>query len=341
MTSSSRSDRNPGTALARLRFGLVAALALTASRSEASEGRELLVAAEAAEAAAEPRRAYELYRKFEDQHHGERLARRARARTAWLEARSEGEFGPLSELIAMRTQASASPEPAALRAFAARVATFPSGRVRREAYELLGDTWLTRLDSPTEALAYYLAWSQEPGINEAERQLAASGIALCRARIGKWGAALGDLERLGLTDRSEARYLRAERVKRIASGLGIAALVIHGLQLLVEFVRRRARPSWRATIGQVEVTLAALTLGLPILFVERFDSQLVRPFAPAIAAMALALALNWLAAGLLPPDARHRRLAAGGAVSVLAAGLVASTHTGMLTELLMAAWEPR
>jgi hypothetical protein len=308
----------------------------------ATDGPELLAEAEAAELHAEPARALELYRRFEASHRGERLARRAEARSAWLEARREGDFGPLAELLAMRARVSVEPRPDDLRGFAAKVARFPEGRVRRESYELLGDTWLSRLDAPSEALVSYLAWSRERGIDEAERQLAAAGIALARARLGDAGEALGELERSGLRERSESRYLRAERVRAAAVSASRVVLFAYALTLIKTLVGSRRRLVWRPRVSGVELGLAVFTLGLPVAFVERFDSQLVHTFAPVMAAMAAVLASTWLVASLASPtDAERKPLAASSAVGVIAAGLLACAQSGMLTELLMAAWEPR
>ncbi|MBM4357830.1 MAG: hypothetical protein FJ096_06945 [Deltaproteobacteria bacterium] len=324
--------------------GLVFCGALEADpgRASGADRPATLAEAEAAEARAEPAQALELYRQFAAAHQGERLARRADARIAWLDARREGGFAPLRALLAMRARASDQPSAAELRAFAVEVARFPEGRVRRESYELLGDTWLARLDAPAEALECYVAWSREPGIDEAERQLAESGAALARARLGQTGEALQRLERSGLRQRSEGRFLRAERIRRLAVAASLVAIAAHALILVNSLIAHRRQLAWRTSVGRVEVGLATFTLGLPILFVERFDSQLVHAFAPAMVAMAAALLVTWIAACFLAPAPRERRrLALGSAASVIAAGLLACAHSGMLTELLMAAWEPR
>lgn len=318
---------------------LIGALALV-DVAHAEGAADELLAAEAAEARGEPGDALERYRRLLAEHPSDRLGRRAEARIAWLEAHGEGGFTPLVELTRLQRADWSKVDDDRLRAFAAKVATFPAGRVRRAAWHLLGDRWLDR-GRAAEALAAYRAWLAEPDLDEAERQLAASGEALALGRLGSGGEALERLADAGLHGRAEARYLRAERLGR---GLEVAALaVLVGYAGLLVMAMRRTRSGLhlRPTIGRAELSLAAFALALPVAFVRRYDPQLVRTFWPSMAAAAVVLGVSWLGAGALEPSHRERqRLAWASGLAVLAASLVAARHSGMLTELLVAAWEP-
>ncbi|MBM4376928.1 MAG: hypothetical protein FJ095_17740 [Deltaproteobacteria bacterium] len=298
-----------------------------------------LALAQAAEQRLEPAQALELYRRYLAAHDGRRLARRAEARIAWLEARDEGGFGPLTELERLRRVDHASLPQDALREFAAKVARFPTGRVRRESYHLLADRWLARGEA-AEALAAYAAWLGEPGLDEGERQLAASGAALARARLGH-ADALSKLDDAGLGTRAEGRYLRAERVGRALSLVSWTALAAFAFLAAMSGWRHRRALRFRAAVGRGEVALAAFALGVPVALVRRYDEHLVSQFSPSMLASAGALGLAWFAASVLsPPPKERRRLALASAAAIVAASVLACRHSGMLTDVLMAAWEP-
>ena len=318
------------------------ALVLHAATSFASEPLdETLAAASRAEDRAEPKVALELYHRAAAEHEGERLVRRAKARIDWLEARAEGDHGPLAEWLRVRSQGTATLSEEDLSVFAARVRAFPSGLVRREATQFIADAWLTHFERPSEALDAYERWSREPGIDDAERQLSAAGAALARGRLGNGEEALRELHRSGLDGRAEARFLRAERIGTIGSAVSLACLAAYAVALASLLVRVR-RPFRRRDDLLAYGLVGIFTLGLPIVFVHRYDPQLVHAFAPTMGAAALVVTATWLVAQATEPSRLlARRLKWASAAAVVAAVFLATTRSGMLTELLMAAWEPR
>jgi tetratricopeptide (TPR) repeat protein len=81
-----------------------------------------------------------------------RWSLRASDRADWLRARSEGEFGPLARLEAVRRDASAASDPAAIDALAHDLESFPPGQVRVEARMLVAEAWLGRMHRPEDAI---------------------------------------------------------------------------------------------------------------------------------------------------------------------------------------------
>lgn len=339
--STSSSSRSDVKRLAVAVIACAAAFGVPEARADADLDEQLSQAA-TLESVGDPAGALSVYRRVAMEHSGERLVRRAQARIEWLEARNEGSFAPLADLTRERSRQSAAPDSAALAAFAMRTAQFPEGRVRREAWQLIADTSLHRFDEAAEALHAYETWLREPGIDRAERELAQSGAALARTRLGDTGQALASLDDAGLRDRAEARFLRASRVGAIGSRFAWAIIGAHlGLLAWTGLRQRRGIRPVRA-LGTVEALLGVTTLGLPALLVRRYDPQLVVRFDPVMTASAAALAFAWMASSWIQPSPTWRRATAiTSALSVVAAAWLASVHSGMLTELLMAAWEPR
>lgn len=323
-------------------FTMGACLGLLNGSSRAAEPiTATLDSAAEAEDRAEPKAALELYHRAAEDYPTDRLARRARARIAWLEARREGNLVPLAAWLRMRSRSRTALTEEDLATFTVDSLEFPPGLVRREAAQFIADTWLSHFERPREAAAAYARWSQEPGLDDAERQLAESGLALARSRLGDPGAALERLRRNGLGGRAEARFLRAERVAKWGGAISIAVLVSYAAALGMLLLR--ARRAFRfPENSRLLLGIAAFTLGLPIVFVALYDAQFVRAFAPTMGALALVLLVNWLVAEATEPSpstAARLRWASVGAV--VSAAFLATSHTGMLTEFLMAAWEPR
>jgi len=301
---------------------------------------ETLAAAARAEAEAEPARALELYRLAVFEHPGDRLLRRARARIDWLEARSEGGFVALRELT--RAHARVEPSPQDLTAFEAKVPSFPPGLVRREAWHYLAETWLGRMNEPARALAAYEAWLREPDLDDADRQLAHAGLSLARARLGHTTEALDGLAHAGLDRRAEGRFLRAERIAKAGTIVSLSVLVGYAMLLARTFARARRTFRWSAVARRDEALVAGVTLGTPTALVGAYDPQLVHAFAPTMLAAGLVLAVTWFArAATTPNDFAARALRLASALAVFSASFLAAAEHGLVTELLMAAWEPR
>jgi len=186
-----------------MQLALLAVLAGTAGGEAA-----LLRDAAAAERAARPEEAADLYARAAAASPGTRLAASAERRLRWLEERAAAGWEPVRALLAARALPRASLDAAALWALEGTAAGLPPGLARRELRALVADAWLDVLDRPAEALAAYEDWAAEPGLRAGERHLAAAGAARARARAGDVEGGLAALAAAGLADRPEAAYLR-------------------------------------------------------------------------------------------------------------------------------------
>ena len=299
---------------------------------------ELLRRAQSAEKELRLAEAAALYRRALEAEPSSRLARRARARLSWLEARSEDDYGPLSELMGARKNA-AAPEPATVEAFEARVATFPQGLVRREALQLLAETYLHRLHDPSRALTAYRAWADSPDLPEGERQLATSGAALATAALGR-GDPGGDMSRAGLGYRAEAVFLRAERIGRIGSWIAYLTFAAFVAAALAKGGWRGWRGAGlRRALGPARLAVAGYTLGVPLAILWLYDHRLAPQLGWVVAACALVLlSASVLGSGLdeSPSSPRWRpRLAGLAALATLGAAFVASFHSRLLFDLML------
>jgi tetratricopeptide (TPR) repeat protein len=312
---------------------------LVAKSARADEQKLLLAAAAEAEARAEPTRALELYRQAEAVEPRARLARRARSRIEWLEERSAQQFVPLAALMRARIEFSVAPSADALAAFSQLARSFAPGHVRRESLELVAHSYL-RIERLSEALDAYLAWGAEPGASEAERQLAQSGAAIARAQLGHSARAIADLDRQGLGVRSEARYLRAESVAQIGSRVAKGMLGLFGIALALAVRHRRSRFDWRG--ARAFALLAAFALAPPLVMVSCYEPQLVHALLGPVAACGAVLVLASVAArSFCPPTRLRRALGATSALAVVSAAFLVAAKNGLVTELVMAALEPR
>jgi hypothetical protein len=317
---------------------LVAAVMSLAGAVLAQEQGELLAVAEQAESRLELGRALDFYARAEAADPRARLARRAQARREWLSQRSEGNFVPLATLMQARARVSASIRAEDLAALARDVRSFPSGIVRREALQLIADGYRERLDRPREALDAYLEWSREPGITEAERQLAVSGAALSRARLGQTDQAIASMAAAGLSRRAEASYLRASRTIAIGGRLAWAVLAFYLTVLAVALVRHRHSLVWRSP-SRMELLFAVYALCTPLWMIHVFDHQLLHACAPIVVACGAFLGASRGAACALADVTSTRErtlLGVTSAATAIAVSFLVAGKTGMLLELIMA-----
>lgn len=326
---------------------LAGCLALAPARAEAQApaAADALVRAQEAESAARPKDAVELYRQVVQADPSSRLAHKAEARLAWLEARGEGDYAPLAVLLRvqhLRREALTEDEVTRLDQ---QARAFPAGRVRSEALALVADAYLRRLDRPREALSAYRLWSEQPGINAAERELAESGVALSLARLGELGASLEGLSDAGLLGRPEAVYLRVQaltRVLRPAAWLCLALFV--GAAAALGAFSRSPGAALRLAFSPRRLALAAYVLAPPLLLVRLYELTELPRFAGVVGALAAALALvSFVGAGLRgrPLAPRTRRVVASlGGLATLAAGLLALDHFELLLSIGLAGLRP-
>ncbi len=322
-------------ALAVLLLGLAVApraLAQDHAIPHASTPAELLDAAREAETAGDYPRALVLYEMVTTQAPTSRQSRHAKKRRQYLAARSEGSFEPFRRLAAMRRQ---PPSRTTLDAFATEVPGFPEGINKREAWQLLGDTYLKQLHDPEAALRAYRAWQESADLPESERLLAVSGAALARAELEGAASSLEDMNRHDLGHRAEAITLRAKVVARVGvplawllliafAGLGLGLTRARGVQALGEVVS----PS--------RLAAAAWLLGVPLLLVFQYDHRLGPQFAWLVASLTAVVGFAAVVGAGHPAPHHRRALAAFAVVATVAAAFLAIEHSGMLLDLMLA-----
>lgn len=305
------------------------------SAAPADHQRELLAEAEAAERDAVPMRAASLYRSARDAAPTSRLARRASSRIAWLEARSDGDYGPLAELMEIQRGEITA---ARMEAFAARLETFPAGKVRRESRAQVASAWLRQLDQPTKALVAFEAWLAEPDLEIAERNIAVSGAVQARKRLGDAHGGLELLRREGFTAEPEMYHLRAAalgEVARPASWLAIVLALAFGLG--AGGWRGLSPAGVRLALSPARVVAAAYAVLPPAVIATAYDFTLY-PSAPVLAGVCtVALAFAAFAgAGLRLSGASSRvRLiaAAGTSLGALSAGYLVADRYALVEAL--------
>ncbi len=220
--------------------------------------------AEQAERALEPAQALALYRQALAVAPGSRLARRARARITWLEARSEGDDKPLVELMRIRALGPGELTPARLEAFEHEVEAFPPGRVRREARAVVAEAWLNRLHQPARAIPALERWLAEPGLDSAQWEIATSELALARADLGDLRGSIASLRAAGLGKRAETSYLELEELGRYARPLSVAFVAAFALLALALGFRGFRPAALRRALSLPRVALGAWALAVPL-----------------------------------------------------------------------------
>jgi hypothetical protein len=257
-------------------------------------------------------------------------AQRASARVAWLEARSEGDFGPLARLERVRRSPSLADDPEAVDALAREVRSFPPGKVRVEAQMFVAEAWLGRLRRPADALPLLRAVSDDPGADPLSSQLAERAIVDTLAGQGRLDEAAAEASsHAGRLDarfvkqaraRARRRALRRGAIAELAGFAGLAAIA------LLRARRRGALGEARAALrglAPVAVAFAAYVAAAGGLLASRYESGNAAPFVRLALAVLplLLLARAWGSVGSARSAARIGR-AALCAVSVFAAAFV-------------------
>lgn len=340
-----RGDESATTRRAR-RTGVLACVVVmcahTAPAIATEPQHEVLARAAEAEANLDFVRAEALYREMLALDPRSRLGRRARARLGWLDERDDGGFGPLTELERQRRIPRTEQDHAGIARFEARMATFPEGRVRREALQLVAELWLAR-GHPARALTYYRTWAESPGIDEAERQLVRAGRARALVTLGEHDTELPDLGDAGLADRGTASWVRASSIGQSGSIVAYAWMTLYAALALVWGGWRGLLPSSLAgALSPTRVGLAVYVLAVPVLFAWLYDAPSAHKVAWVCAAAAtVVLASAIVGAGLRRSSAselRMRALASFGALAVVGAVFVAMHRSRLLFDLMWS-WE--
>lgn len=279
----------------------------------------LLRRAALAERQGQPAQALGHYRAAFEANPGGRLGRRATRRVEYLEARSEGGFEPLRQLLLVRSDR----DPGRLERFREALDGFPSGLVRREGWQLLAQRYQQGGANLPAAEAAYRRWLAEESITEDERRIAQSGLARLLGELGRAE------EAAALVQEPELREVAEDLERQAATPLrkGVAAgLVLLFLAFVVVAIRRghwapRAVPRGRW------LALSYVFVG-PWSLAAAFDVAAFDTFALLTASLAPLVGLAFcVGAGLGSASLAFRRLGAA---------LVVAAHLGAAFWVLLA-----
>ncbi len=226
-------------------LGLVLVFVASAHAQDAGvTAPEWLARAQAAEDRAEPAEALEAWRQLIEVAPASRLAGRARARIAWMQARSEGDYAPLRAMMAFLALAPAARGEAVVAAFDRVTNEMPEGRVRAESRLAVGGEW-ARLGETERALAAWQLALDDPRLAPDERDLVRESMARARMDAGDLAGAIDGLDDANLGGLSihetATRRLRAATWVPIAYGLfGTFVLLVLGLVIQSGRVREIA-----------------------------------------------------------------------------------------------------
>lgn len=309
----------------------------TAAQDSGARQTDLLRRAEQAERDLEPAKALALYRQALAALPGSRLARRARARIAWLEARSGGDDKPLVALMRMRALGPGQLTPARLEAFDQEVNGFPPGHVRREARALVAEAWLNRLHEPARAIPALERWLAEPGLDSAQWEIATSELALARADLGDLRGSIASLRAAGLGKRTETSFLELEALGHWARPLSLALIGAFVLLALGLGTRGFRPAALRRALSLPRLALGGWALGVPLWIAHLHRPATWHAMLLIVPASAALLALASIA-GQGIPDARRawrRGLTVLGIAAQLGVAYLATDRARVLLAMLV------
>lgn len=317
-------------AFATIVFAFCLVTSVTRSVVAAGETQlELIRSAEESERNFEFRAALDGFHRAEALAPRNRLARRAQDRARYLEARSEGDFVPLTAFERLRRNP--RPSLADVAELERACPGFPAGRVRREARALVAETYLGRLEAYADAVRAHDAWLDEPGLDDAEFLRASNGLALSRARLGDVHGSLDVLRAHGLGKSAEATFLELALVRRWARPLAYGSVILFALFAFV--TRKRHSLSGAVTPGRLFAVV--WVIGIPLLMAKLHRPETWRTFSYLAPAATLVLLVAALCAG-----ARSERqkwaLATLGVLAQVAVAYLALDASGALLGWLVA-----
>jgi hypothetical protein len=223
-----------------------------------------------------------------------RWALRASDRADWLRARSEGGYAPLARLEAVRRDASAASDPAAIDALAHDLESFPPGQVRVEARMLVAEAWIGRMHRPDDAIGQLRQVTDDPKADPltgrlAERQLVDALVATGRAREAA-AEARAHASRLDPRFVKQVERLVLRGQVRIAAVATLGAFLALAASGLVRAARRRelgAAGRGVRAIAPVAVLFVAFVAVAGGVLASNYESGNASPFL-------------WLGAAVLP-----------------------------------------
>ena len=259
-----------------------------------------------------------------------RYAPRAETRIDYLRRHAEGNFQPLVRVERVRRDAHFA-DAQTIDALAKDADAFPQGRVRVEAWLVVGDAYQRRLDRPDDALTAYRNILADPESDPLARQQAAHDAADILSARGDYDDALAAAQVVEAYDTAlVARVRRLARRARIRVGaecaialLGVAAAISIALGL-------RSRPKDAAAklggFSRVALAFALYVSVAGALLASSYEGGSVRPFLALGGGIFLiaVIARAWSVLGSQTPIARvFRAIVCGVAVAAVAFLLLA------------------
>jgi hypothetical protein len=263
-----------------------------------------------------------------------RWSLRASDRIDWLHARSEGDFGPLRRLEAVRRAPGASSDASTIDALARDLEAFPPGTVRIEARMLVSEAWLGGLHRPDAAIEELRKVTVDAKADPLTARLAERELVDALVASGRIDDAV-DQARANAT-RLDPRYVAGILrlpVRRAIRRASIAILCAFAMLALVGL----ARAARRGVLGSALVELRKLA-PVAVVFIafialaggylaSSYESGNATPFLWLGAAVLplLLVARAWSAVGSQTSAARAARAVLCGATVVAAAFMLLDT----------------
>jgi tetratricopeptide (TPR) repeat protein len=261
-------------------------------------------------------------------------AARAEARADALRGHAEGGFAPLRRLEQVRRDPALASDPEAIDALARAADDFPPGRVRVEAWALVGEAYANRLGRPDDAARCYRKILGAADADPVLAKKAARDLVTLATSRGDLAGASAAVALAG--ERADPKLARdVERLVRrrhmhIASILVLAATALLAGRACVTAARRGAA----ARVGAALRHVAPLAIGGSAyvalaggVLASRYEAGTGTPFFLFGAALVpiLLVARAWGAAGASSRRARAARAVACAASALCAAFLVLET----------------
>jgi hypothetical protein len=257
-----------------------------------------------------------------------RWALRASDRADWLRARSEGGFGPLARVEAVRRDPSAAADPAAIDALARDLELFPPGQVRVEARMLVAEAWIGRMHRTADAIGQLRLVVGDPKADPLTGRLAERELVDALVATGRIDEAAAEARTHAA--RLDPRFVKQVGRLVVRRGVRLAALVVLALFALLAVVglvrggRRGALAEAARELRKLApvalVFVAFVAIGGGVL-ASKYESGNASPFLWLGAAVLplLLLARAWSAVGSQRAAARVARAALCGGAVVAAA----------------------
>jgi hypothetical protein len=297
-----------------------------------SGDRRLIELGESLEQEGRPAEAIWSFQKLLAEYPNSAYERRASARLEWLKARNEGDFAPLAAFLKIRNRRDLTRDE--LSAFWKEAEKFPSGRVKRDAAAFTAEAFSGRLKDPAASIPVYETWLREPGIDQSERELAASGMALALQRMGRLSEATELLRANNLTDRPEWRFIRVQSFRRIAHPIALTVVGIFGVLALAAIGLGVRRMRWRELLAPKFWLLGAYVIVPPCVAAVQFSNPLKHDYERLATGLAVTVGAA-IVAGVAARGTKLRvPLAVAAFAASLAVGLLVAEETEMIEGFL-------